>query len=141
MSGVIVADNGLPDLFGKVQGIPFVLVRGALPEQLALRTLQRGAEDYLVKHLGARIPGHTAPCGPKTLYRKTTQRRNSGWHWAARNGRSISHDSRRRTIHSRCAAVLHSSPFAIPKMRKMSGTLPVMPDIRMAWRCNHDWIF
>jgi PAS domain S-box-containing protein len=50
---VIVADYHLPDghstdLFDLVE-TPFVLLTGTLEEQLALRTLERGADDYLVK--------------------------------------------------------------------------------------------
>lgn len=51
---VIVTDYHLPDgqgseLCDEVPDTPFVLVTGTLEEQLAIRTLERGADDYLVK--------------------------------------------------------------------------------------------
>lgn len=72
---VIVADNHLPDgesteLFGEIQDIPFVLVTGTLQEQLALRTLERGADDYLLKDAGNRHLEALPFAVEKTLYRK-----------------------------------------------------------------------
>jgi PAS domain S-box-containing protein len=51
---LIVADYHLPDghsteLFDVVSDTPFVLLTGTLEEELALRTLERGADDYLAK--------------------------------------------------------------------------------------------
>lgn len=51
---LILADYHLPDghateLFDEVKDIPFILLTGTLEEQLALRTLERGADDYLPK--------------------------------------------------------------------------------------------
>lgn len=51
---LILADYHLPDghstqLFGEVQDTPFILMTGTLDEQLAIRTLERGADDYLPK--------------------------------------------------------------------------------------------
>ncbi|MCE5268327.1 MAG: response regulator, partial [Planctomycetaceae bacterium] len=51
---LIVADYHLPDghateLFDEFRDIPFILLTGTLEEQLALRTLERGADDYLAK--------------------------------------------------------------------------------------------
>jgi two-component system CheB/CheR fusion protein len=73
---VIVADYHLPDgesteLFGEITDTPFVLLTGTLEEELALRTLERGADDYLVKD-----PQHHALEAlpftiEKTLYRKS----------------------------------------------------------------------
>jgi signal transduction histidine kinase/DNA-binding NarL/FixJ family response regulator len=72
---VIVADYHLPDgdsteLFDELYSLPFILITGTLNEQLALRTLQRGADDYLPKdpqqgHLDA-VPFVVE----KALYRK-----------------------------------------------------------------------
>jgi PAS domain S-box-containing protein len=72
---VIVADNHLPDgesseLFGEITDIPFVLVTGTLEEQLALRTLERGADDYLVKDPEHRYLEALPFAVEKTLYRK-----------------------------------------------------------------------
>lgn len=72
---VIVADNHLPDgesteLFGEISDIPFVLVTGTLEEQLALRTLGRGADDYLVKDVELRHLEALPFAVEKTLYRK-----------------------------------------------------------------------
>src|SRR6185437_1762622 len=56
---VILLDLGLPDSDGwqtfevlrdRVQGIPVIVLSGADSEALALRTIQAGAEDYLVKN-------------------------------------------------------------------------------------------
>ncbi|MCE5267170.1 MAG: PAS domain S-box protein [Planctomycetaceae bacterium] len=51
---LIVADYHLPDghatdLFDEVKDVPFILLTGTLEEQMALRTLERGADDYLAK--------------------------------------------------------------------------------------------
>ncbi|HEX2973785.1 MAG TPA: response regulator, partial [Tepidisphaeraceae bacterium] len=51
---LIVADYHLPDghsteLFDEVPETPFILITGTPDEQLALRTLERGADDYLPK--------------------------------------------------------------------------------------------
>jgi PAS domain S-box-containing protein len=72
---IILTDYHLPDgkgsdLFEDIHGIPLVLITGSLEEELALRTLERGADDYLAKdplhrHLYA-IPSTVE----KTLYRK-----------------------------------------------------------------------
>lgn len=72
---VIIADNHLPDgespeLFGEIADTPFVLVTGSLVEQLALRTLERGADDYLVKDVGHCHLEALPFAVEKTLYRK-----------------------------------------------------------------------
>ena len=72
---VIVADDHLPDgesteLFGEIPDTPFVLVTGTLEEQLALRTLERGADDYLVKDVEHRHLEALPFAVEKTLYRK-----------------------------------------------------------------------
>ncbi len=77
---VIVADNHLPDgnspeLFGEVPDVPFVLVTGTLEEELALRTLERGADDYLVKDPGRRYLEALPVAVDKTLYRKAIRER------------------------------------------------------------------
>jgi CheY-like chemotaxis protein len=51
---VILADYHLPDgncseLFDELGETPLILMTGTLDEQLALRTLERGADDYLPK--------------------------------------------------------------------------------------------
>ncbi|MEX2387281.1 MAG: response regulator [Phycisphaeraceae bacterium] len=51
---LIIADYHLPDgecteLFGEASHIPFILLTATLEEHLALRTLERGADDYLPK--------------------------------------------------------------------------------------------
>jgi two-component system, chemotaxis family, CheB/CheR fusion protein len=76
----IVADNHLPDgesteLFDEIKDTPFVLVTGTLEEQLALRTLERGADDYLVKDLGHRHLEALPFAVEKTLYRKAIHER------------------------------------------------------------------
>lgn len=72
---VIVTDFHLPDgqgteLFDEVPETPFVLLTGTLEEQLALRTLERGADDYLAKTvdmLHLKVLPHTIE---KTLHRQ-----------------------------------------------------------------------
>jgi len=76
---VIVADNHLPDgesteLFGETD-VPFVLVTGTLEEQLALRTLERGADDYLVKDVHQRHLDALPSAVEKTLHRKAFHER------------------------------------------------------------------
>ena len=71
----IIADYHLPDgdsteLFDAIQDTPFILLTRTLEEELALRTLARGADDYLPKapdqwHLAA-LPITV----DKTLYRR-----------------------------------------------------------------------
>ncbi len=51
---IIVADYHLPDgdcseLFAELSDTPFIVITGTLEESLALRTLERGADDYLPK--------------------------------------------------------------------------------------------
>jgi signal transduction histidine kinase len=75
---VIVADYHLPDglgteLFAEAPQTPFVLLTGTLEEQLALRTLERGADDYLPKdeqqrHLEA-VPFAVEKCLHRKLLR------------------------------------------------------------------------
>ena len=77
---VIVADNHLPDaesteLFGEIPDIPFVMVTGTLEEQLALRTLERGADDYLVKDVEHRYLEALPFTVEKTLCRKAFHER------------------------------------------------------------------
>lgn len=53
---VIVADYHLPDgdcteLFEEVKDTPFILLTSTMEENLALRTLERGADDYLPKDM------------------------------------------------------------------------------------------
>ena len=62
---LIVADYHLPDghateLFNEVRDTPFVLLTGTLEEQLRLRTLERGADDYLPKELAGATPRSAA---------------------------------------------------------------------------------
>jgi two-component system CheB/CheR fusion protein len=72
---VIVADYHLPDgdcteLFDEVPDTPFILLTGTLEEQLALRTLSRGADDYLAKDAAGRHLEALPFAVEKTLYRK-----------------------------------------------------------------------
>jgi len=77
---VIIADNHLPDgesteLLGEIGDVPFVLVTGTLEEQLALRTLERGADDYLVKDVERRHLDALPTIVEKTLLRRTIRER------------------------------------------------------------------
>ncbi|MBI5383910.1 MAG: PAS domain S-box protein [Verrucomicrobia bacterium] len=77
---IVVADYNLPDgrcteLFDEQPETPFVLITGTMGDQLALRTLERGADDYLNKdpqqlHLAA-VPAAV----DKTLKRHQLRRR------------------------------------------------------------------
>ena len=77
---LIIADYHLPDghsteLFEEVRDTPFILLTGTLEESLALRTLERGADDYFPKtpdqqHLKA-LPFTIE----KTLHRKSIRER------------------------------------------------------------------
>lgn len=101
---VIVADNHLPDgesteLFGEIQDIPFVLVTGTPQEQLALRTLERGADDYLLKDAGNRHLEALPFAVEKTLYRKAFYEEKQ------RLTRELQEDERRlRTIFENAAS-------------------------------------
>ncbi len=51
---VVIADYHLPDgygpeLIGPRDNCPFILITGSLSEQLAVRTIEGGADDYLIK--------------------------------------------------------------------------------------------
>jgi len=65
-----LADGNAIELFDLAQDIPFVLVTGTLEEQLALRTLERGADDYLVKDVEGRHLDALPFAVEKALYRK-----------------------------------------------------------------------
>jgi PAS domain S-box-containing protein len=72
---VIIADYHLPDgdgteLFDEVSDIPFVLITGTLAENLALRTLERGADDYLPKDTEGRYLEALPMAVEKTLHRQ-----------------------------------------------------------------------
>lgn len=77
---IILSDYHLPDghgtdLFSEVRDTPFVLLTGTMEEGMALRTLERGADDYLPKiadqsHLKA-LPFTIE----KTLHRKRIRER------------------------------------------------------------------
>ena len=72
---LIIADYHLPDgvsvdLFDEVRDIPFVLLTGTLEENLALRTLARGADDYLMKDVDRRYLEAIPFTVEKTLYRE-----------------------------------------------------------------------
>ena len=77
---IIVADYHLPDgdsaeLFGEIPEIPFVLVTGTVQELLAVRTLERGADDYLVKDMEHRHLEALPLAVEKTLYRQAIHER------------------------------------------------------------------
>ena len=77
---VIVADNHLPDgesleLFGDALNIPLVLVTGTLAEQLALRTMERGADDYLIKDMEHRHLAALPSAVEKALHRNAIHER------------------------------------------------------------------
>lgn len=77
---LILTDYHLPDgkgsdLFEEIVDIPFVLLTGTLEEQLALRTLARGADDYLVKDTERCYLGTIAVTVEKTLMRKQIRQR------------------------------------------------------------------
>ena len=77
---VIVADSHLPDgesteLFGEIAETPFVLVTGTLQEQMALRLMERGADDYLVKDVEHRHLDALPVVVAKTLYRQALHER------------------------------------------------------------------
>ena len=72
---LIVADYHLPDghateLFDEIRDTPFILLSGTLEEQLALRTLERGADDYLQKDPQGRHLEALPSAVEKTLHRK-----------------------------------------------------------------------
>lgn len=72
---IIVTDYHLPDghsteLFDEVRDTPFVLLTGTLEENLALRTLERGADDYLPKTSDQRHLEALPFTIEKTLHRK-----------------------------------------------------------------------
>ncbi|HWQ93598.1 MAG TPA: PAS domain S-box protein [Clostridia bacterium] len=73
---VIVSDYHLPDghcteLFDEVPDTPFILLTGTLQEHLALRTLERGADDYLPKDREQRHLEAVPFTVEKTLHRKS----------------------------------------------------------------------
>jgi two-component system CheB/CheR fusion protein len=73
---VVVADFHLPDgdcteLFDEVKDTPFILLTATMEENLALRTLERGADDYLPKD----IEHHHLSALPFTV-EKTLHRRH-----------------------------------------------------------------
>jgi len=73
---VIVADYYLPDgcgteLLDDIQNTPFILLTGSLEEQLALRTLARGADDYLPKDQQQRYLKALPFAVEKSLYRQS----------------------------------------------------------------------
>lgn len=77
---LIVADYHLPDghateLFDEVQETPLILLTGTLEEQLALRTLERGADDYLPKDPRGRHLEALPFAVEKTLHRKRIHER------------------------------------------------------------------
>ena len=77
---VIVADNHLPDgeateLLGETGEVPIILVTGTLAEELALRTLERGADDYLVKDVEHRHLEALPSAVEKSLIRKAVRER------------------------------------------------------------------
>lgn len=72
---LLVADDHLPDgdctdLFEEVLGTPLILLTGTLEEQLALQTLERGADDYLPKTPGGQHLEALPLTIEKTLHRK-----------------------------------------------------------------------
>lgn len=79
---VIVVDYHLPDghgtdLIKTVPDVPFILLTGTLEEQLALRTLERGADDYLPKSPGQQhldvVPFTVEKCLHRKLLREKEQ--------------------------------------------------------------------
>jgi signal transduction histidine kinase/DNA-binding response OmpR family regulator len=71
----VIADYHLPDgesteLFDQARGTPFILMTGTLKEELALRTLQRGADDYLAKDTEQRHLEAVPMTVEKTLRRR-----------------------------------------------------------------------
>jgi signal transduction histidine kinase/PAS domain-containing protein len=77
---VMLVDYHLPDghcteLFDEIQDTPVILMTGTLEEQLALRTLERGIDDYLVKDPQQRHLDAVPSMVEKTLYRQFLRQR------------------------------------------------------------------
>ena len=77
---LIVADYNLPDgvvteLFDEVRDTPFILLTATLEEQLVLRTLERGADEFLPKAPLGRHLEALPFAVEKTLYRKRIRER------------------------------------------------------------------
>lgn len=72
---LIIADYHLPDgdcteLFDEASNVPFILLTATLEEHLALRTLERGADDYLPKDSRQHYLGVLPFAVDKTLHRQ-----------------------------------------------------------------------
>jgi len=77
---LVIVDYHLPDgtsveLFESLRDTPFIVVTGTLEEQLALRTVERGADDYLIKDVEQKYLEVLPRAVEKTLYRKAIHER------------------------------------------------------------------